>query len=52
MLKMGQKRGIYGISEQITPLKKVSVFNNFSAKEKIKKNKKSRKQKALKISTA
>lgn len=49
---MGKKRGIYGNSEQITPIKKVSVFNNFSAKEKIKKNKKSRKQKALKIGIA
>lgn len=49
---MGQKWGIYSTSGSITPLKKVGVFNNFSAKEKIKKNKKSRKQKALKIGIA
>ena len=48
---MGQKWGIYGTYWQITPGKKVSVFNNFSAKKEIKKNKKSRIHKALKIGT-
>lgn len=35
---MGQKWGIYGTPQQITPDKKVSVFNNFQKKEIIKKN--------------
>lgn len=38
MLKIGQKRGIYGTYRQITLGKKVSVFNNFQKKETIKKN--------------
>lgn len=35
---MGQKWGIYGTYWQITPDKKVSVFNNFQKKGIIKKN--------------